>query len=138
MINEIDKSNVLYKFREASFNDKVNKFKELDIKIQDINVSTIISKNSMKRPDDFVCEGSSFKLLAKEYNKAKKQLSIRKLLDEIFDFIVDIKPIFLMSPLSISTYLDNKKDLFDYVIFDEASQIFAWDAFGAIYRLRNV
>ncbi len=137
LINEIDKSNVLYKFREASFNDKVNKFKELDIKIQDINVSTIISKNSMKRPDDFVCEGSSFKLLAKEYNKAKKQLSIRKLLDEIFDFIVDIKPIFLMSPLSVSTYLDNKKDLFDYVIFDEASQIFAWDAFGAIYRSKE-
>lgn len=135
--NEIDKSPVLFKFREKSFNDKVNKFKELDIKIQDINVSTIISKNSMKRPDDFVCEGSSFKLLSREYNKAKKQMSIRRLLDEIFDFIVDIKPIFLMSPLSVSTYLDNKSDLFDYVIFDEASQIFAWDAFGAIYRSKE-
>ena len=39
-----------------------------------------------------------------------------------------------MSPLSVSTYLASELNMFDVVIFDEASQIFACDAFGSIYR----
>lgn len=42
-----------------------------------------------------------------------------------------------MSPLSVSTYLNSRSDMFDLVIFDEASQVFAWDALGAIYRAKQ-
>ena len=59
------------------------------------------------------------------------------MLEEIFDLILDIKPVFLMSPLSVSTYLNSKLNLFDTVIFDEASQVFSWDALGAIYRAKQ-
>ena len=45
-----------------------------------------------------------------------------------------IKPCFLMSPLSVSTFLEPEKIAFDTVVFDEASQIFPQDAIGAIYR----
>ena len=137
LLHELDESPTLYHFREKSFKDKVEEYKILDKKLLDINISTIISKNSMKRPDDVVMSGSSFKVLAKEYNKTKRQKPIRVLLDEIFDFILDIKPVFLMSPLSVSTYLDSKNDLFDCVIFDEASQIFIHDSLGAIYRSKQ-
>ena len=137
LLHELDESPTLYHFREKSFKDKVEEYKILDKKIEDINISTIISKNSMKRPDDVVMSGSSFKVLAKEYNKTKRQKPIRVLLDEIFDFILDIKPVFLMSPLSVSTYLNNRNYLFDCVIFDEASQIFVHDSLGAIYRSKQ-
>ncbi len=137
LLHELDESPTLYHFREKSFKDKIEEYKILDKKLEDINISTIISKNSMKRPDDVVMSGSSFKVLAKEYNKTKRQKPIRLLLDEIFDFILDIKPVFLMSPLSVSTYLENKNDLFDCVIFDEASQIFIHDSLGAIYRSKQ-
>lgn len=39
-----------------------------------------------------------------------------------------------MSPLSVAQYLEASHDLFDVVIFDEASQIPVWDAVGAIAR----
>ena len=42
-----------------------------------------------------------------------------------------------MSPLSVSTYLASELNIFDCVVFDEASQIFASDALGSIYRAKQ-
>lgn len=56
---------------------------------------------------------------------------------EIKDLIQILKPCFLMSPLSVSTFLSPDMS-FDVVIFDEASQIFPWDAIGAIYRAKQL
>ena len=117
--------------------NEVCDFIKLDNLILKLNRDKIISYNSKKRPDDVLVEGSKFKVLAHEANKLRKQKPIRELLDEIFDLALDIKPIFLMSPLSVSTYLSSRNDLFDCVIFDEASQIFAWDSLGAIYRSKQ-
>ena len=61
-------------------------------------------------------------------------MPIRKLLSETGSLVQIIKPCFLMSPLSVSTFLDPEKISFDTVVFDEASQIFPQDAVGAIYR----
>ena len=61
-------------------------------------------------------------------------MPIRRLLSEVGDLVQIIKPCFLMSPLSVSTFLDPHKISFDTVIFDEASQIAPQDAVGAIYR----
>ena len=44
----------------------------------------------------------------------------------------------MMSPLSIAQYLPPDQQLFDVVIFDEASQIPVWDAVGSIARGRQV
>ncbi|MGH8245249.1 MAG: AAA domain-containing protein, partial [Gammaproteobacteria bacterium] len=48
--------------------------------------------------------------------------------------IQDLKPIWLMSPLSVSDTLPLDPELFDVVIFDEASQIPMEEAIPAIYR----
>jgi len=48
--------------------------------------------------------------------------------------IQDLKPIWLMSPLSVSDTLPLDPNLFDVVIFDEASQIPLEEAIPAIYR----
>ncbi|MGA9772930.1 MAG: DUF4011 domain-containing protein [Blastocatellia bacterium] len=45
-----------------------------------------------------------------------------------------IKPVFMMSPLSVAQLLDDQHPPFDLVIFDEASQLPAEDAVGAIVR----
>ncbi len=52
--------------------------------------------------------------------------------------IQDLKPIWLMSPLSVSDTLPLDPDLFDVVIFDEASQIPLEEAIPAIYRSHQV
>ena len=73
-------------------------------------------------------------ILQREAHKKKMLKPIRQLIEEIPDLIFILKPCFLMSPLSVSTYLKFDTKLFDVVIFDEASQIFPWDAIGAISR----
>ena len=115
----------------------VEEFKQLGRTHFETNKAFIVSKLSNARPDESIMVGSRFAILVKEYNKTRKQKPIRVLLEEIFDLILDIKPVFLMSPLSVSTYLNSQLHLFDAVIFDEASQVFAWDALGAIYRAKQ-
>ena len=135
--NIIDNNPILKGFNSYDALKNNNDFIKLDEEILNINRDYIIYTNSLKRPNDMLVEGSKFKILINEYNKVKRKKPIRLLLDQIFDLALDIKPVFLMSPLSVSTYLNNKCDLFDCVIFDEASQIYASDAIGAIYRAKQ-
>ena len=133
-IDEIHSSSeILSEFKSSKADDTINEFRDTDERILAVNRDYIISLNSYKRQDNLI-EGSQFKLLDKEYNKLRRQLPIRSLLEKTFELALDIKPVFLMSPLSVSTYLASKLNMFDCVIFDEASQIFACDAFGSIYR----
>ena len=46
-------------------------------------------------------------------------------------------PCFLMSPLSVAQYLEPTNDLFDLVVFDEASQLETCKAVGVIARGKN-
>jgi superfamily I DNA and/or RNA helicase len=52
--------------------------------------------------------------------------------------LADIKPVWLMSPLSVSDTLPLEAGFFDVVIFDEASQIPVEDAIPALYRASQV
>lgn len=59
---------------------------------------------------------------------------IRVLLEEAGDLIQQLKPCFMMSPLSVAKYMDPESMDFDVVIFDEASQVRPEDALGTIMR----
>ncbi len=130
----VKQSKLLTNFQSTSENKVIADFRALDKSILSINRDYIISVLSQKRPNENVLEGSEFKILTREYSKLRRQLPIRVLLEQIFNLVLDIKPVFLMSPLSVSTYLASELEIFDCVVFDEASQIFASDALGSIYR----
>lgn len=92
-------------------------------------------------------EGKAFKKryatgrreLEHEFGKSMRHRSIRDLSDdETGEVINDLKPIWLMSPLSVSDTLPLSADLFDVVIFDEASQIPTEEAVPALSRARQV
>jgi hypothetical protein len=77
--------------------------------------------------------------LEHEFSKTMRYKSIRDLAaGETGQVIQDLKPIWLMSPLSVSDTLPLDPDLFDVVIFDEASQIPLEEAIPAIYRSHQV
>jgi len=73
-------------------------------------------------------------ILRREFAKKRRHLPIRRLISEAGGVIQRIKPVFMMSPMSVATYLPQGKIHFDLVIFDEASQIPAPEALGAIIR----
>lgn len=133
----LQSSSLLKDFRSMGEEEIIAAFRRLDEQILSLNRDYIIALNSQRRPDEAVIDGSEFKILTREFNKLRCQLPIRTLLEQTFELVLDIKPVFLMSPLSVSTYLASKLEMFDCVIFDEASQIFASDALGSIYRAKQ-
>jgi superfamily I DNA and/or RNA helicase/predicted DNA-binding WGR domain protein len=77
--------------------------------------------------------------LEHEFGKTMRYKSIRDLAaGDTGQVIQDLKPIWLMSPLSVSDTLPLDPKLFDVVIFDEASQIPLEEAIPAIYRSQQV
>lgn len=122
-------------FNAVNHNMTIETFKTADKLHFDINKAKIHSALSNNRPSlEYVVPGSPAQILLREGEKKRKQKTIRNLMIEIGDFIQSLKPCFLMSPLSVSTFLDAKAIKFDTVVFDEASQIFPQDAIGSIYR----
>ncbi len=82
-------------------------------------------------------EGSLSLELANFQRFAKSNLrgmGIRKLFEEIPELIKTIAPCMLMSPITVSQYLQAEHGMFDMVIFDEASQIPTAEAICSLAR----
>ena len=74
------------------------------------------------------------RILRREIEKRSRHKPIRRLLTEAGDIIQELKPVFMMSPLSIANYLAPGSVKFDLVVFDEASQVRPVDALGSLIR----
>ncbi len=126
---------ILGNFARVSQDNAVKEFALKDKLQFEISKAQIRAELSAKKPSlDMMAGGSAVSMLLREGEKKRKQKNIRKLFEEAGQLIQVIKPCFLMSPLSVSTFLDADSIRFDTVVFDEASQIFPQDAIGAIYR----
>ncbi|MCX7373434.1 MAG: DUF4011 domain-containing protein [Alphaproteobacteria bacterium] len=83
------------------------------------------------------------RMLAAEMEKRRGHLPVRELLLRAGSTVQAIKPVFMMSPLSVAQFLAPPHGLkpglsFDLLVMDEASQIEPVDALGAIARCRQM
>lgn len=89
-----------------------------------------------------IAEGPDFiremTVLRGEIAKKRGHLPVRTLLARAGRLVQQIKPVFMMSPLSVAAYLDPAALDFDLLVIDEASQIEPVDAIGAIARARQI
>ena len=135
----IDSNETISGFDKLKQDMCVQEFKKKDKLRFEIAKAEIISKLNANMPNiSNMASGSQVSTLVREANKKRNIKPVRLLLKEVGSLIQTLKPVFLMSPLSVSTYLDHNSCTFDVVIFDEASQIFPWDAIGAISRAKQV
>lgn len=127
-------------FRVRSQESRVEAFCELDsyqlpiaqMRIREKLISEMPSKHSFGRATD------EMSILLHEITKKRKIMPLRKLFRTIPNLLLKLKPCLMMSPLSVSYFLEAETYRFDLVIFDEASQIFPQDAIGAIFRAKQV
>lgn len=77
-------------------------------------------------------------LLRRQLDRQRGGMSVRALLDNFGDLITQLMPCTLMSPESVARFFPARQDVFDLVVFDEASQIRVADAIGAMGRARSV
>lgn len=126
----------LYGFDTLSHEGLVDEFRQLDEQVLQQNRIGLIGmlrdrvQLELLRPE----VAASLPQLRKEMSKQRRLSPLRKTLRECDATIRAIKPCFLMSPLTVAQYLDGRQPTFDLVIFDEASQLPAEDAIGAIVR----
>ena len=76
---------------------------------------------------------AAYAQLRREAQK-KRHRSIRAIVQSGAPALLRLKPCWMMSPLSVSQYVENGEQLFELVIFDEASQVCPEDAICAILR----
>lgn len=85
---------------------------------------------------------AELRILKREVAKKKQHLPIRKLLNDkqkgIPNLVKVLKPCWMMSPLSVSQYVDADIVHFDVLIFDEASQLRTEDVVPSIIRADQV
>ncbi|MBQ6218131.1 MAG: DUF4011 domain-containing protein [Methanosphaera sp.] len=138
LIDVFDDNEILKNFNSNIYEKNIEIFKRLDTETIKLNRYRVKQKLDEKRPDvsSSIIPTSQLGILVHEMNKKRNHKSIRQLLNECPEPIINIKPCFLMSPLSIAQYLDSKtyESFFDYVIFDEASQVKIEDSIGALLR----
>ncbi len=73
-----------------------------------------------------------------QIEKEQKFWPIRKMLEVYGEFIFTLFPCWLLSPENVSALLPLEKNMFDIVIFDEASQVFIESTIPTIYRGKSI
>ncbi|WP_406693837.1 DUF3320 domain-containing protein [Singulisphaera sp. Ch08] len=81
--------------------------------------------------------GGQLAVLRREFEKKSRHIPVRQLMVRAGNAVQAIKPVFMMSPMSVASYLPPGALQFDLVVFDEASQVRPVDALGALLRGRH-
>lgn len=77
-------------------------------------------------------------ILRGEMAKKIGLMPVRQLMQRAAPAVQALKPVFMMSPLSVAQFLPAGQVKFDLLVMDEASQIQPVDALGAVARCRQV
>jgi very-short-patch-repair endonuclease len=121
-------------FQWRDHEDVVLRFKNLDHDLMATHAELVRSSIMERQPNLSGPAVGQFGFLRRELAKQRRHAPLRKLFEQSGSVIVASTPCLLMSPLSVATYLPKDSVQFDLVIFDEASQMPAEDAAGAVLR----
>ena len=115
----------------------VESFQRLDVERMKLARDQIAYEHAARLPRNNGGIGA-LGVLNGEMAKKRNHLPVRQLLERAGPVIQQIKPIFLMSPLSVAQFLRPGSISFDLLVVDEASQIEPVDALGAVARSRQM
>lgn len=122
------------------FESFVRKFREDDAAFRETTRRQLIARVSSRLPgpDEMISRGPQMTILKKAIRNNSRAVSLRNLFERIPDLLPRLCPCMLMSPLSVSQYLQPVGGQFDLVIFDEASQLPTSEAVASIARGKAV
>lgn len=127
----------LKRFDGESHDRLVDGFRKLDVARMELARDQIAHEHAAALPRNAGGIGP-LGVLNGELAKKRNHLPIRQLLERAGPVVQQIKPIFLMSPLSVAQFLKPGAIAFDLLVVDEASQIEPVDALGAVARCRQM
>jgi very-short-patch-repair endonuclease/DNA polymerase III delta prime subunit len=131
----ITKRQALAHFERTNHEEIVAEFRHLDDLMLKYNRAKVALAHWMRVPRDSV--GGAMGWLNVQFGLRQSHKPIRVSMEKAGEAVQAIKPVFLMSPLSVAMYLPAKGPRFDVVIFDEASQVKPEDSLGGLLRARQ-
>ena len=132
----IDTRSTLAMFERESQNLRLDKFRDLD-RLEVVHNRSRVAEYHWTNMPQLSAIGQMGEL-RHEFEKQKRHMPIRRLMERAGNVIQAIKPVFMMSPISIAKYIPPGRLEFDLIVFDEASQIRPANALGAILRGNQV
>lgn len=135
----IENEPVLNSFTGIGFNEKIAQFKKLDQEFMELTKDEMFCRLTHQLPSsyDTVEVSKELNILRRAISSNGRGLSVRTLFEQIPHILTRLCPYMLMSPISAAQYLKAENDLFDIVIFDEASQLPTCKAVGVLARGKN-
>ncbi len=110
-------------------------FQKLDKERISVASRQVLKSYNERKPNG---NAGEMAVIRQEINKKSRHFPVRKLITAAGNAVQRLKPVFLMSPLSVAQYLPPGKLMFDILLIDEASQIKPEDALGAIARCKQL
>ena len=130
----------LARFQALTHDQRVREFQALDRQVLIANrarlVATLRGRVQTRLREDDVDQ--AMPILRREMAKQRNHRPIRETLRLADAAVRAIKPVFLMSPLSVAQFTRGDAPSFDLVVFDEASQLPPEDAVGSVARGRQL
>lgn len=124
-------------FVGATHNGYVDEFKNLDTRrlaIAAARVRRAHAEHAVSAMNKFPDQES---IIRSEAAKSRRHKPLRKVFGEAKDVLTAVCPCWMASPLSVCQLI-GATGIFDYVIFDEASQVLPEDAIPSILRGKHV
>ena len=118
----------------ANITERITKLKEQQLEVAN---KLAAGKNS-REYEELYNTAKNNKDYLYQISKKQKYWPIRKTMEVYGDFILSLFPCWLLSPENVSSLLPLNKNMFDVVIFDEASQVFIESTIPTIYRGKNI
>lgn len=133
---EVAEDPVLSKFSSSSTENKIERLKELIRQFEGVTRQEIRLRLISRLPSLSSEGGLSLELmqLQRAHKSNMRGYTVRGLFSGQKNLLSMLAPCLLMSPTAVSQYLGAQPDMFDLVIFDEASQIPTAEAIGALAR----
>ena len=129
---------ILRSFNSVNQENIVAQFQQLEEEILQLNANRILTEIAPQIRDAKRYGGDAdFELIHQSQLKMRHK-PIRKLVESAGEQLIKYKPCWMMSPLTLSSYIPYGTLDFDVVVFDEASQMRVEHALGAISRASQV
>jgi hypothetical protein len=139
ILSVIENEPVLNGFTGTGFNERILQFKKLDQEFMELTKEEMFYKLTHQLPtgNESVQMSKELNILRRAISSNGRGLSIRTLFEQIPNVLNKLCPCMLMSPISVAQYITAENNLFDIVIFDEASQLPTCKAVGVLARGKN-
>lgn len=131
----IEASSALAEIRSLDRHALADQFATLERHRLTENVTAILAQHLAQLPQGAQGEMG---VIRSEIGKKKRHIALRQLFLRAPNAVQRIKPVLLMSPISVAQFLTPGTIDFDLLVFDEASQVRPEDALGAIARARQI